>query len=96
VSFLRAYLLATVAAVTREHADISRDLSPARALDADQGDVPELPEPAQQAGVPGRRRGELSCPEQPAHAVPSKELIRFSDCDRSRLPDVSLTTPPTG
>jgi hypothetical protein len=41
----------------------------AGALDADQGDVPELPEPAQQAGVPGRGRGELPRPEQPAEGV---------------------------
>jgi hypothetical protein len=41
----------------------------AGALDADQGDVPELPQPAQQAGVPGRGRGELPRPQQPADGI---------------------------
>jgi hypothetical protein len=42
-----------------------------RALDADQGDVPELPEPAQQARVPGCAGGELARPEQPADGIES-------------------------
>ncbi len=41
----------------------------AGALDADQGDVPELPEPAQRPGVPGRGRRELSRPQQPADGI---------------------------
>jgi hypothetical protein len=41
----------------------------ARALHADQGYRPELAQPAQQAGVPQRRRRELAHPEQAADRV---------------------------
>src|SRR5262252_749602 len=41
----------------------------ASALDADQGDIPELFQPAQQAGVPARRGRELLHAQQPADRV---------------------------
>ena len=41
----------------------------AGALDADQGDVPEPGQPAQQAGVPGRGGRELPHPQQPAEGI---------------------------
>jgi hypothetical protein len=41
----------------------------AGALDPDQADRAEAPQPAQEPGVPGRRRRELPHPEQPADAI---------------------------
>jgi hypothetical protein len=41
----------------------------AGALDAGQGDRPEPAQPAEQAGVPGRRGRELPHPQQPAERI---------------------------
>jgi hypothetical protein len=51
----------------------------AGALHADQGDVPELAEPSQHAGVPGRGRWELPRPEQAADGIEALAQFALDD-----------------